>query len=376
MKTGNNNTNCGLSLCLLALCLAIASFDAAAQVTVGSENQPEKAALLDLKSDNVNNPLGATDPTNVTSSRGGLVLPRVKLKNPLTMEPFIPTTDPEWVNNGSSRVKEIHAGLVVYNLTSDNNFIPGLYMWDGRIWSASDTTILRAGNGVTQNGDTFRLGGRLIAPLKINTANHSLAVDRSGGGTGNIVVESPADISGVIKYTNGTPGDTKRLVSDANGNASWQSAAPFVTPTGKLLAPTTNTTAASIKGRWRDSKTYIELPPGRWMVMVVMLASIGGSPTATGRVFINSTFVSESAKTSGNPDPNDFIGSGQMVSGAAYGGSNIISGYVVIENRTGKKQKYHYYFGNGTMNHNNMVLSAFASEYWKENCIVAFAMVE
>jgi hypothetical protein len=348
---------------------------AVAQVTIGLDARPERAALLDLKTNSAANPTDATHPDNVTSSAGGLALPRVKLRNLLTMEPFIPLTDPEWINGAASRVKEIHAGLVVYNLTSDNNFTPGFYMWDGKIWSPSDTTVFHAGNGIVQSGDTFQLGGRLIAPVTINTASHSLTVDRSGAGA--ILLESHTRMTGTLKYTNGSPGDTKRLASDAAGNASWQSAAPFVTPRGVLTVSTDYVRASNLKNRWRDTKSYIELPPGRWMVMVTMLASIGGNRIGVNdRAFINTTFINEDAKSSGAPNLNDFIGSSHMISGAAYNNSNIMSGYVVIQNNSNKTRKYHYYVGQATFTNDRMQLSAFGSSYWKVNSIMAFAMVE
>lgn len=97
------------------------------QVTVGSGIKPERAALLELKTQ-------APDANNVTSKKGGLGLPRVSLESLTTLEPFILTTDADWINNNATKIKEKHAGLVVYNLAAANGFEKGVYVWDGTVW--------------------------------------------------------------------------------------------------------------------------------------------------------------------------------------------------------------------------------------------------
>lgn len=99
-----------------------------AQVTIGSNEPPRQAALLDLKSK-------TTDADNVTSDKGGLLLPRVKLEKEETLEPFIKTTDSEWVNDATTKVKSTHTGLIVYNLNKDKPFVEGLYIWNGQKWT-------------------------------------------------------------------------------------------------------------------------------------------------------------------------------------------------------------------------------------------------
>lgn len=97
-----------------------------AQVTIGSGSPPVAGALLEIKDKNPANPLLVTDNANVTSSTGGLGLPRVKLESKTSLMPF--------VDAATTQMKITHAGLTVYNLTSNDAFSPGMYVWDGARW--------------------------------------------------------------------------------------------------------------------------------------------------------------------------------------------------------------------------------------------------
>lgn len=128
-----------LSILFTLLCYYSLTYS---QVTIGLEAEPQRASLLDLKTEEVNTPISTTDQTNVTSMKGGLLLPRVHLKNKVTLEPFISMDDAEWINATVSKVKEKHAGLTVYNIyesleqeTEKNKiFRQGAYTWDGSKW--------------------------------------------------------------------------------------------------------------------------------------------------------------------------------------------------------------------------------------------------
>lgn len=125
---------------IMAAICSLVLLSASAQVTIGSDKAPARAALLDLK---VQNP----DSENITSNKGGLVLPRVKLSNKKTLDPFInSSSDPEWKDSDPNVVKKLkddHAGLMVYNLyisdpsviLEDLIFEQGVYIWDGTQWN-------------------------------------------------------------------------------------------------------------------------------------------------------------------------------------------------------------------------------------------------
>lgn len=106
-----------------------------AQVTIGSGAKANRAAILDIKDKDATNPSSATHPSNVTAETGGLLLPRVMLLDVSTLEPFISKTDPEWVNSATSKIKEKHVGLQVYNLNTIGSLLtPGTYIWNGLKW--------------------------------------------------------------------------------------------------------------------------------------------------------------------------------------------------------------------------------------------------
>lgn len=134
-----------LKLSILLLSLFSLSLSMKAQVTLGSSISPAKGALLELKSEekDLSGVPAGVDPIthvdNVTSTKGGLVLPRVMLVNKNTLEPFVTATES---NANAGKLKEKHAGLMVYNIyvsaetetDSNKRFKQGVYTWDGAKW--------------------------------------------------------------------------------------------------------------------------------------------------------------------------------------------------------------------------------------------------
>ena len=99
------------------------------QVSVGSDLINERAAILEVKSQEAN-------ADNVTSREGGLLLPRVALVNLATLEPFVSTTDIEWTDSTKKdALTSEHIGLEVYNTTTNGELTPGLYVWEGTKWN-------------------------------------------------------------------------------------------------------------------------------------------------------------------------------------------------------------------------------------------------
>lgn len=116
-----------------------------AQVTIGSDQLPAQAALLDIKSQ-------SPDANNVTSTTGGLLLPRVMLLDKNTLEPFISRTDAAWTNaTQKAELVKKHIGLQVYNLSVTDGFTRGMYIWDGDTWQKQDLPD----PGVQQNVNYF-----------------------------------------------------------------------------------------------------------------------------------------------------------------------------------------------------------------------------
>jgi len=192
---------------ILGIFLILGGFKSYAQVTIGSSDEPARAALLEIKTKNADAPTSATDPKNVTTDVGGLALPRVWLKDRTTLEPFVSTTDTDWANATTTKIKEKHVGLTVYNLNNSSTTSPagtdlkllfnqGVYVWDGAQWSqVGDSRVgeryfhMPAFNlplkKVTQTGDTkptYDLYGEYKKQFTKDSGNplfkSSIAMDR------------------------------------------------------------------------------------------------------------------------------------------------------------------------------------------------------
>lgn len=122
----------------IILCLSLLTFSPLkAQVTIGFESAPGKAALLQIKDQEA-------DLKNVTCTKGGLILPRVELVNLTTLEPFMhPDTTPDY-----DIQKVLHVGLLVYNIASTSTLNPGLYFWTGDNWD-----IIKSSSKPKDSGD-------------------------------------------------------------------------------------------------------------------------------------------------------------------------------------------------------------------------------
>ncbi|GAB6118866.1 beta strand repeat-containing protein [Dysgonomonas termitidis] len=147
-----------------------------AQVTIGSNAEPVKGAILDLKSQ-------AADVNNVTSTTGGLVLPRVQLEAENSVALFFGGTDQ------SDDVKTLLTGLTVYNLTSTGGFSAGPYNWDGTQWvtfAGAGGTAYVGSSPVTVTGNNIGLitGTANGQVLKWNGTAWVLATDTNTTYTG------------------------------------------------------------------------------------------------------------------------------------------------------------------------------------------------
>jgi uncharacterized protein (TIGR02145 family) len=127
---------------LFVLLLGLYSLTMQAQVTIGSDIAPARATLLELKArQEAGTVSSVSDDKNITSGLGdgGFLLPRVKLVNISTLEPFIPATDADFTANTNS-LKEKLAGLMVYNITNNGagtTLYPAVYTWNGAVWITS-----------------------------------------------------------------------------------------------------------------------------------------------------------------------------------------------------------------------------------------------
>ena len=113
----------GFYVCCLLLLFA---GNAVAQVTIGSGVPPVRGALLDLKQND----------QIADNSTKGVLFPRVILSNEHELYPMFGAEGnetQEYVEN-KNKLKAEHKGLIVYNLSEENDFSEGLYSWNGTEW--------------------------------------------------------------------------------------------------------------------------------------------------------------------------------------------------------------------------------------------------
>jgi len=149
------NMNCIRKYLMLAFTVSFITVHA--QVTVGWDTPPEKAALLEIKSQNPPTDGGATS----SSGGGGLLLPRVLLTDINELSPFIDKNNVSPTEYG--RQKKIYKGLVVYNLTETEAFVPGMYVWDGIQWTSA------SGDINSDNNEYWALDGNKSTDPAINS---------------------------------------------------------------------------------------------------------------------------------------------------------------------------------------------------------------
>lgn len=198
-----------------------------AQVTVGSDIPPQKSAILELKS------FESASPGGITTNKdgGGLLLPRIKLSNLNTFEPFMnPLTEP----NYSEKFKH-HTGMLIYNINEENGFQKGMYIWDGAKWILTRNTLspedawLKTGNSNTTAGQDF-LGTTDAKSLSIRTNNVERIHITSAGkvGIGTNAPNSTLQVQGDMTVTN-TPtinDDFQLLVINKDGKVGKAAAMP------------------------------------------------------------------------------------------------------------------------------------------------------
>lgn len=154
-----------------------------AQVTIGSNEEPEQGSLLQLKEmDNV-----VLDAPNANK---GLGLPRVTLSDKNELYPMFlkNPTDPTSGPNDTYATNKIsldktHTGLIVYNLeeNEDKDLCLGMNQWDGEQWSCFQQKPTTA--QFTLDCNAVKVMGDYGDGIALNTSNYikiSITVTRIG----------------------------------------------------------------------------------------------------------------------------------------------------------------------------------------------------
>ncbi|MDR2498309.1 MAG: hypothetical protein LBD28_02590 [Tannerellaceae bacterium] len=358
---------------LSLLATAFAIFAAQAQMTVGLDSPPQRAALLELKSqDPAANPASTNDPANVTSNQGGLMLPRVMLIDTATLEPFIDVNSPDWIDNQRTKIKETHAGLTVYNLTNNSMFAPGYYTWNGSRWDDAWQFTNGANEGLTIIDDSLHIGGSITKDVTINTNGH----DVNFAGSAPLHINMPVNMTDSLIYTYGKPGVGKIMIADENGVGTWQNNNALKTAPSVEMSATGVTLSRSIDWtKYIGTGTFITLPPGEWYVMISMHIQMDAVNGDTECLWLKSTMVR--VGDSGAKDEY-FVGD-KAVSGRVYHGKNTISGSIAMQNKTNAPIRFEYKVGDlKNINRSreivgNISLPNVGGRSFGENTIIVFA---
>jgi hypothetical protein len=181
--------------------------------------------------------------------------------------------------------------------------------------------------------------------------------------------------TGKVKIADGTQAAGRILSSDANGVASWVNSTAITSAvTGIFAGGGTNLTTAMGAAYLN---TYIDLPPGKWIVLGTYLLSQGGSGGAmlAGQSMWVRTFFSSSNVA--NIPTGDIIGSGLMSGSIGHPSPfAVINGQNIVNNTSGATKRYYVW---GLMSNTGgqpagFSLDGLGSNFWSENQLTAVPM--
>jgi len=267
-----------------------------AQILIGKDKTPEEFCIVEVE-----------------SKTGGVRLPRISGTDKTTMNPLL---------TGNEKSK----GLVIYN-SSDKT----IEFWDGSKWVAL-TSMLTGKNGLTDlNAKELWLGGDLIQDNTIiDMADNEFKFQHNTGANfiindtmivvNNKIVDIRADkqfsvndtvikirdkyldirpallsinntfkmndtertkINGHFQYKDGTENQGYLLTADNNGNAYWGALRPLGTIISSRILSNIDFSASSsgTENSKQVSSSYIELPPGQWLIFAKYNSRMIGSTT-------------------------------------------------------------------------------------------------
>ncbi len=147
--------------------------------------------------------------------------------------------------------------------------------------------------------------------------------------------------AGAVKIVDGTQGAGKVLTSDADGLATWKRQAltlvEGVKGSGINIPPST--------GGYIYTGSYITLPPGKYMVSVQNLMSVGFTTYSDGHFWLRTTFSDSDTtfvRTADIDSTKGYLISGLLPQGARF---SMLNGSLIIENTTSSPKTYYYWAG-------------------------------
>lgn len=180
--------------------------------------------------------------------------------------------------------------------------------------------------------------------------------------------------TGKIKIADGTQAADRILSCDASGIASWVNSSAIKSAISAAFPATGGVNLTTAAGTVYTN-LFIDLPPGKWVVIGTYLMAQGGSSLLSGQsMFVRNSF---SSSPFANINTGDIIGSG-LISGhisfptpfAIINGQNII-------NNTSVAIKRYYVWADMTNTGGQpagFFLNNFNGNFWSENNLVAIPM--
>jgi hypothetical protein len=120
---------------------------------------------------------------------------------------------------------------------------------------------------------------------------------------------------------------------------------------------------------WQYLNSYIDLPPGKWIVYSVQLLNPTTVPTS-GSVWVRTKF---SDHPSNGTTTADYVGNSFYISGLLPNSAqwSLVTGQIIINNTSGTTKRYYYYGSKEPYGGYNADLVNFSTTLWNENQLYA-----
>mgnify|MGYP000952645796 CR=1 FL=1 len=237
-----------------------------AQVTIGRDESSVQGALLQLKTKKDNSSTGEEN------AYQGLGLPRVMLNSSTVIasdnNDLKATIDN---TSGAKWEKEIHVGLMVYNLSEKTgrdgaDLCPGVYVWNGTKWAripkACAASYKCGDNDLTVEQWAERIGFSPAEIANVTNAEAGSSIERTGyqlhrdqgtdgkGANGKLFISSDFGTAGRWMITN----LAARSFADAAGRKSYDKTIVQSLP----ATPTSSTAIQHVNALWAYPKTMTD----------------------------------------------------------------------------------------------------------------------
>ena len=215
----------------------------------------------------------------------------------------------------------------------------------------TENSFSQVGINTSQPQGVFHIDSKNNTSGAMNTSDDVIVTSQGFLGLGTVTPNAALHIKttgtqkdpvSAFKLQDGSEKTGKYLVSDADGVGSWVSVVNGSSARGVLGdGVTLNLYTAGVHNTFYDTKSYIDLPTGRWMVYVVMRMPIVDTND-------NSSYWLRTSFSDSNSNllPSSYIVGSSLISGLSwYDNKGIVYGFVIINNTTTASKRFYYIAG-------------------------------